>query len=53
MNHSITDIIINQARKDKNEFKAIINIISKVNIIIDNKLKIMKKINYKKQKYIF
>ena len=46
MKYSATDMIPSQARKDKNEFKAMIYIASKINIIIGNKLKITKKTNY-------
>jgi hypothetical protein len=43
MKYSATDMTPSQARKDKNEFKVMIYIVSKINIIIGNKLKIMKK----------
>jgi hypothetical protein len=46
MKYSATDMTPSQARKDKNEFKVMIYIVSKINIIIGNKLKIMKKTNY-------
>jgi hypothetical protein len=50
MKYSATDMTPSQARKDKNEFKVMIYIVSKINIIIRNKLKIMKKTNYWKKR---
>jgi hypothetical protein len=50
MKYSATDMTPSQARKDKNEFKAMIYIVSKINIIIRNKLKIMKNTNYWKKR---
>ena len=49
MKYSATDMTPSQARKDKNEFKAMINIVSKAKIIMDDKVKIMRKNNYKKK----
>lgn len=46
MKYSAINMTPSQARKDKNEIKAMINVVSKAKIIMGDKVKIIKKNNY-------
>ena len=57
MNHSATGMTPNQARKEKNEFKAMINVASKAKkeriypeLFVGDRVKIMRKNNHWKRK---